>query len=302
MSKQQFAKFGNEDFYTSSGFISEGNYACEFQLKLHTAEKKDGTKAGDERLGVMITFHNLDDKTAEPKQQFYSMGGGANKSFMPDETGKKLVPIPNAVAATLNNQTNWFYFWKSLRDSGMPKGIFEDDLSVLDGIHVHVKSIPEPAERKALGTASTGDAAQAPRKDNNIIIVSEIKDDGKPWEGGGGIPERAAAPKVNGKAGAAKTAPAKGKAPAKPTPPTSEADAESVASDALSSVLGDNLDGISTITLKTKTYKLVKEQHGDDMANEVQEMLKDNDTLKAFMETMGFVIQGVKVMPAPDNA
>jgi hypothetical protein len=77
-------------------------------------------------------------------------------------------------------------------DCGLPEGIFTNDLSVLDGIHVHTQNILEPEDRKGFGS-QTGEVAEE-RRSGLVPVVTEIKEDGKPWEGTGGIPEAAATP------------------------------------------------------------------------------------------------------------
>ena len=76
-------------------------------------------------------------------------------------------------------------------------------MSVLEGIWVHMEQIDEPEERKSMKSATA--EVQEVRRDNNISVVTEIKDGGMPWEGGGGYPKTTGKP--NGAAVAAKVAP-----------------------------------------------------------------------------------------------
>lgn len=299
--------FGDDDFYGGSFNLQEGDYALSFEVRLHAYTKQDGTK-GQENLGVLVTAYPMKDGefvSTEPQEQFYSMGRKAKDSFMPNETGKGLVPIPGAPSMTLSGLTNWDTLRKSLRDSGLPKGIFTNDLSVLDGIWVHTQNVPEPAERKSLAAtrSNTGEQAMESEQQNRgpqlISIVSEIKEDGKPWEGGGGLPEEKAASKPNGKI--APKAAAKPAATKKAAPVQEEADVDDVTTAALSgiSAILDGKNGTTTLMLRTGTFKAVKEAYGDEMAQAVVDtFFGDTDALNGLLGQAGYVAVGPRVQPA----
>ena len=123
--------FGSLDFYVAGGGLPDGDYiAVDHSAMMYQAKNQQGVSKGPARLGVMITFQPSHDLTAEAQRtQFYSLGSNADKSFAPNpETGKGLVPIPGGPATTLNNQTNWAMYLKSMYDCGLPEGIFQNDL------------------------------------------------------------------------------------------------------------------------------------------------------------------------------
>jgi hypothetical protein len=224
------------------------------------------------------------------------MGSNADKTFAPNaETGKGVVLVPGAAGSTLNNSTNWSLLLKSLYDSGLPQGVFTNDFSVIDGIHVHVSQVPEPEERKGFQTAKTGEAAMAggdAQRKGTVAIVTEIKDDGKPWEGTGGIPTgtAAAAPKpatkVNSKPATTVAA----------AVDAGDEDVQTAAINSISNVLEDKPMGCPKILLKTTVFKDL-EKTDKDMAQKVQTMLNVEANLATLLGSLGYTIAGAQVKP-----
>ncbi len=254
--------------------------------------------------------------------QFYSLGTSADKSFAPDTTtGKRLVLVPGGPGAVVYNSTNWAYLLKSLYDCGLPKGVFSNNVGVLDGIHVQMTSIPEPAERASFGSKLNEGGEE--RKPGNISIVTQILDGGKPWEGTGGIPQAGAAPRVNGPApvGQPLPRPVAGQptmrpaaaaplplrpttAPAAPAPPPQapaamdSSDIQNAAVNGGTAVLEKNLKGITKLSFRTSTFSAVKAAYGDDMAQAVQEVYFANDeSANVLCGLLGYTIKGADVVP-----
>lgn len=300
--------FGSLDMYVAGGGLPEGDYVfSDLSVQMYQAQTQAGVARGPARLGVMITLIPLSDPREEnARTQFYSMGGSADKSFAPNpETGKGIVPVPGGPGTTLNNGTNWALLLKSLYDCGLPEGIFSNDVSVLEGTHVHIINVPEPEERRGfVNKNATGEAPMEERKNATVAIVSEIKDDGKPWENTGGIPEApvAAAPKAGVKVmpkprvnGAVKPV----AAPAPAAAPSGDEDVEVAAITAVSSFIEKNPNGMSRLLLKTGTFKAVKDAQGDDMASAVTETyFANDDVLNALLGQFGYSIQGAMIKPA----
>jgi hypothetical protein len=196
---------------------------------------------------------------------------------------------------------------KSLFDSGLPNGVLQDDLSVLEGIHVHMANVPEPEDRKGF-RAKTGEASeiQAP---GTVAVVTEIKDDGKPWEGTGGVPAETA-PKPNGKvphgtgqtaAPAAATRPAISRGATATTPAAPASDTETIAFNGVSSVLmtAGNSKGMGKLMLRTSTFKAVSANNGQEEAQKVvNTYFASDDTLNAILNPLGYKVAGPQVVPA----
>lgn len=300
--------FGELSFYVAGGGFPEGDYALEFNIEMFQAVNASGVSNGPPRLGVQITAHSLTDTTAEPRKQFYSMGGNADKSFAPNpDTGKGLVVIPGAAGSNLNNQSNWAFFLRNLYDSGLPEGIFANDLSVLDGVHVHIQNVPEPEERKGFGN-KTGETAGEVRKNNTIAVVSEIKEDGKPWEGTGGIPEIGSTPAVKkGPVPVAKPVAAKpvaARVVAKPVAvEVDDLDIRTAALAAISSVLEkpENANSCPKLKLRTGSFKYLQGTQGDDMAGAVVEEFFQpgkEAQLGSILAEIGYGVNGAAIVPA----
>lgn len=291
------------------GGFPEGDYiAADFTVMKHQAENKAGVKVGAERLGVMVTFLPMEDPREENKRtQFYSFGSSAIQSWAPNpETGKGIVALPGGKGGGIYASTNYGIFLKSLYDAGLPTNVFEDDFSVLDGTWVHIANIPEPEERKGFASTSSGEGGEEPRRANFIPVVTEIKDDGKPWEGGGGVPEveEAAAPvkKVAGKAPVKPAAKPVAAAPKKAAPATETADDDEVTAAAIngvSTVLEKSPDGVPKMMLRTGTFKAVTKAANEEMAGAVIEaFFKTDKALEGLVSQLGYTINGLKVEPA----
>lgn len=283
--------------------MPEGDYCLYFDVRMHEFLRKDGSRAGDPTLGVMLTAYNLHDLAAEPVNQFLGMGRNAHKSFMPDPNGgeggaKRLIAVPDGPGGmTLNDQTNCAFFIKSLHDSGLPEGVFDEtDLSVLDGIHVHIGLIPEPESRKAFRKSRTGENADVDegRGPQSIPVVTEILDGGKPWEGTGGLPEQK-------KAAPAKPTPFR--APTKATPATAPAppaddDLKEFALQAIAGVLETNPNGLKRLKLKTEAFKRLSAMDGVDAQAVMNGYIASDEGLKAVLADLEYELSGTG--PAAD--
>lgn len=301
--------FGEDSFYTAGGgAIPEGKYILYHDAVVHQYKKQDGTPVGPEFLAIRVTAYALDDPEAEPKVGYYSMGGKALKSFVPnmDDEGKSLVAVPGGPATTLNEMSNWAIYRKSLLDSGMPQGTFTNDLRAIDGVWGHIVNIPEPEGRKGFAGASTGDATPEPRKNQQIAVVSEILDGGAPWDGGGGMPE--AAPKAPAKV-AGKIAPKP--APIRPAPRTAPAPAPvmeevaatdddllSAAQVAAGTVIEGSPEGVAKLVLKTGVFKAATKTNGAEVAQAILDMyFTSDDAINALLADLGYTIKGPRVVP-----
>lgn len=286
--------------YSSGGIVPEGDYALEFQTRMYQGTKKDGSAAGPERLGVMITLYPLGG--GEHIEQFYSFGSNAHQSWAPNDSGKGIVAVPGGPGTAPNASTNWAVFLKSLYDSGLPQGVFDDDFSMLDGIHVHMANVPEPTERKSFAT-KTGEAA-VEDKARTIAVVTEIKDDGKPWEGTGGLDvskpapathgRAAAPPKALGKAHAAGVA-ANRVAMAASAPALAEDGLYDVAANAVTEVLSltAHANGCKRLQLRTGTFKAVSTATDAATATKViNEYFSNDGILNELLAPLGYKVKG----------
>jgi hypothetical protein len=309
--------FGDLDFYAGGFTLPKGLYAMEHDVCMHAATKQDGTPLGKARLGVMLTAHPIQEDgspvlAAEPLQQFLSMGSKADQSFAPDPaTGKSLVPIPGAPSTSAPKSTNWALYLKSLYDTGLPKGIFTNDITVLDGVWVRTDLVPEPEDRKNFAKSQTGENADQPeerRGSGQVPVVTEILEGGKPWEGGGGFLAEtapAAAPKAPlARPAAVAPKPAVARPAAAPVAaPAAAADDEAVqiaASNGITEVLTvpANANGVSKLILRTSTFKAVTAAAGAEMAQAVLETyFASDDALNSVLGPLGYSVQGIAVKP-----
>lgn len=291
-SAPEAVNFGDLSLYSSGAIVPEGNYIISYKIQMHDGF---GTEKGPLRLGVMADFIPLDDVSAKPKQLFYSMGTNADKSFAPNpDTGKGLVVIPNGTPFHWNDSTNWAIHLKSLYDSGLPPGVFTNDLTVIDGVWAHVVQIDPPDSRKNMQSNTAEVATAVNRPPGKITVVSEVLDGGAPWEGGGGVPKTG---KVVAKA-AVKPGPVPVVAAAPAPVATNDEDIVTAALTGLSTVFEKNPDGMMKIKVNTDTYAAVKDKFGEQMASDVTTFLKDGDNLATLLGELGYKVAGIKVVPA----
>ncbi len=300
----QGVNFGDMDMYVAGGGLPEDDYLMrELNVEMYQATTQAGVVRGPSRLGVQITFQSLTDPQADERKQFYSMGTAANKSFAPNpDTGKGIVPIPGGPGQTLNITTNWALFLQSLLDCGMPKGVFTDDCSVLEGAWVHISNVPEPKERQSfVRGAATGEAGVDEAKNpGTVAVVSEILEGGSPWEGGGGEPEGEATAPATAKVAKGK-APSKAKAGVAASKAAEESEEEAIKAAALNgiaAVLEKHPKGCPKLLFRTQTFKAVGDSEGAEMAQAVVETyFTTPEALEELIAEVSYTLDNGKVVP-----
>jgi hypothetical protein len=287
--------------YTGGGGFAEGNYALEFDVLMYQPVSQAGMNMGPEKLAVRVTCHALPFSDGEqPRLQYYSLGSKAHLSFAPNpETGKGLVAVPGGPATSLNDSTNWAVFLKSLHDAGMPEGTFSNDISVLDGIHVHMQNQPEPESRKSMRNSKTGEAAEEIKNSGFIAVVSEILPGGAPWEDGGGLPGSEPVKTAPAKAAPKAAAKAAPKAAVVTAPAGDEDDIETAALAGVSAMLEANPKGMKKLPLRGGVFKHLNAQYGNDITQAViATYFTTDEKLNELLGPVGFVVKGTDVVPA----
>lgn len=307
MTQAGAVNFLDLDFYSGGFLLPEGTYAMEHNIVLHTFTDKDGNTKGDPRLGVMLTAHPINEqgqRTGPAINQFQSMGTKAHLSYMPNESGKGLDPVPGG-PGMVSNKANWFYYLESLYNTGLPKGTVSNDISALDGIWVRTANIPEPEDRKGFGS-STGEVEQPKRGNNKMPIVTEILDGGRPWEGSGGIPDESDAPATKtpakpGPKGVVKPATTTKVAPKPSASDELDETVLTAATNGIASVLTKpaNAKGMVKLMLKTQTFKAVKDAESDEMAQKVANHFfgADDSALSSLLSELSFKLNGTRIDP-----
>lgn len=284
-----------EDY--QQGFtVPEGDYIFK-DINIIMFEGFGDKKFDKATLSVMIDLVSLNEPTAEVRQVPYGLGKSADLSWAPNpEDGKSIVPVEGGPGSKLTEGTNWIILLKSLYDAGLPAGIFTDNVTPLIGTHVHMMNVPPPAERQGFGGTQTGESSGPPKKPRDILIVSEIKDDGKPWEGTGGIPEDKPK-KTLGKPAPKLVKPAAKKEP-EPEPDGDDEAILTAAVNSISSVLEKNPKGLPKLALRTQVFSATKKAEGDDMAQAVQNLMTDDTQVTSILEQLGYTVKGVQVVVA----
>lgn len=309
----------DDSLYSGGGQfdLPPGKYALEASVILFKPEKRN------EFLAVNMVFHPLDG--GEPIVKPLSCGQKAALSFMPSEDGLGFEPIAGAASVNLPRISNWGIFRKSLKDSGLPQGYLQNDVSVLNGTWV-VTDNQENEERKKLKAErnKTGEAASDPDRkdfDDKSVVVIEILEGGRPWEGSGGFDFPAAAPATAKttaptRAAAPAAAPARRVAPASMAAPEPEEQAgETEGLDfAVQNAMTDFLsledaktklplyaNGCTKLQMRTAVFNGVKSKMGDDAAQEAGATYFGPGTeaaLNSLLSPLGYVLVGTSIKPA----
>lgn len=294
---KKYFDFANVDNYTETGgfALPKGRYCMFFDFILHTPMDKQGTVKGDTKLALRASCYDPADPTIEPKEAIWGMGKKAHNMYLPDpDDPKRLVPVigqdGKEATGQLDTRTNFFIFFKSMLDCQLPVDKMYDDegfptLANIDGIWMDTEQADEPESRKEMGKVqATGQVAPEPRKPMKITVCVNIPDEGKPWEGTGGMPEAAAPAKPKAPVKPAPKAPAKPTAPARPQPPAKrpappvaepepepgdgedQAELGTIALDIISDVLGIEgfQDKISTMKMQVEVIKAAKKKFKSD--------------------------------------
>lgn len=303
--------FGDDSFYLGGLGLPEGDYAMEFHTQMFQPTKQNGSPVGTPFLAVMATAYPL--AGGEPTEHPLGCGQKTHESFVPSADGKGFEPVAGGSGIGMNENCNWSLFRKSLVDCGLPPGTLTNDLGVLDGIHVHTRNIPEPEERKnfrgkkpTTGEAALQQASAQAEPDRNrvCLVVTEILEQGKPWEGTGGIPANgngataavAAKPAATRTAAAARPA-ARAAAPvAAPAAEVTDDDLSAAAINGISEVLAKEPLGCFKTKLRVGTFSAVSAVQGEDMANAVLETyFGSDDALNSLLGQLGYVVSGAKI-------
>lgn len=317
--------FGDDNFYSGGLGLPEGDYALGFHTQMFQPTKQTGQPVGQPFLCVMLTAYPIDANGAligEPSEHPLGVGRKAHMSFVPSADGKGFDAVPGGPSAGMNDMTNWSIFRKSMRDCGLPDGILANDLSVLDGIWVHTRNVPEPEGRRELrsqtGEAALNAAGQEDNRTRMVPTVVEIKANGKPWEGTGGIPGEQAAPaaaaapgrRVAPKPAAPAVAAGRRIAPAAPVAPAANGHADEISHEELMAAALDgmtdflvkpaNANGATKIALRAGSFTELTKKYGDDMATAVVEtFFVDDATLDTVINQLGYRVFGPKVIVMP---
>jgi hypothetical protein len=148
-----------EDAVVSSGFLDDEDVI----IKTVRAEMFDyaGQRANDPSPAIAVEYcRDGEDKS---NKQYYT--AGSSKHQIPSADGKtfdNLRPNPEEQNGFPEN-CNAIMWLQSIINAGFPTDKLGDDLSVFDGMAVHVNQVPAPERTGLSGT-----------KDKTILIVTKI--------------------------------------------------------------------------------------------------------------------------------
>lgn len=318
---------GDDTFYFGGLGLPEGDYVTYYHTQIFQPTKQNGQPSGTPAfLAVMLTPYpiNKAGEIGEPMEAIpLGCGRKAHLSFMPSADSKGFEPVPGGPSGGLAGSTNWNLFRSSLKECNGGPLPASNDLSVIDGVWVHIQNIPEPEERKNFGKGRKTEAQILAEANGEVVeetqdrgpkmvpTVTEILEGGKPWEGGGGLGQVAPAPVAVARPAVVGhpvvTVPARrSPVPPPPPPPVEEEAALSDEDLAIIAMQGAtdyltatakaaNWSGTS-IQLRTGVFAAVAKAQGNDIANAVLEMyFGSEENVNVLINPLGFKQAGNKV-------
>lgn len=237
------ASLSPEGFVVGGGLIDDVNVTfkdCRFEMFDYE---------GKVIPGVPSLKVNMVTEEDEESAQNYSMGSA--QDWAPSENGKELMSVGKATA--IRTTCNGGIFLQNLVDAGFPADDLGTDISVLDGLKVHVIRIPAP-ERPGLKKKDK-------RFEDTILVVDDIL----------ALPGEKAKSKTKSKTKA------KGKDKAKDKAPDGDApDVNDKAVDTVVTILAGNDGSVTKKALPGKIFQVLKT---DPDRNEVIKVAFEDDFL-----------------------
>jgi len=189
--------FMSEDAITG-GFLDDVDGKAtnhRFRIGLVSDYNEDGTVGGldadKDSPEKSATVFSFDVTTSEGSEQSKHLTVGGR--HVPAKKGKTLKPKEGANAGGYVKNSNFGYYFDSLKNCGFPEpdewvehgAAFPGDFSILDGIDVHFLQAPNPAKKRdtkrKAGVAKSENEGEFKRADT-VLTVSEINS--LPWEKG----------------------------------------------------------------------------------------------------------------------
>lgn len=118
-------------------------------------------------LGLSVVYKRLDEEGGEFEQTY---SGGDTKFNVPSPDGKRAIPVDKERTG-LTEGTNALQYLVSIVNCGFPEHLIGDDVSVFEGIQVHVNRVPQ---QKRPGIAPKPVVAGAAPKKDDILVVTKI--------------------------------------------------------------------------------------------------------------------------------
>lgn len=312
----------NLSSYAGGKTIPEGDYAVEFIAQEHQSINQSGQAVGKPRVGVMLVCYPR--AGGDPIEQFVSLGTKAILSWVPTSTGKGFAKRAGGPGLPPTNKSNWVLLLDSMVQCGLPVETLKgNDFTVLDGVWMHIKPMPEPEERKSFRTqAATGEAGGEDEVRGNglIPICTEILQGGAPWEGGGGFdtaaPAPAAAKPIARRApaaapvAAAPTAPARRPALVPTAAPVEEAAGDDDLADVALQCIGDVLtlpqfaNGLKRMKLRMEVHGVAIKKYDEQTATDITNAYfsGNDEALGTLLGSIDYKLKGVgpqmEVVPA----
>lgn len=268
------------DEFLDTGLLDDAN------VILRTNRFASWDYKGQVSPAVLALRCEMLDEEQKVHEQYMSSGDMA--FFVPSNDGKKAVPIGKY--QKLNKNTNAAAFILSIMNADVrgemtAKLKATDDISILDGLRVHVVRKKQPKRPGLVAPGSEAASAQEQAKEQFQLVVDKVLS--YPWENGAGQPmaagSNAPAPStVSGASVAAQAAPAQA---------TNAGAAGDLAIGVLVSVIGANGGTIKKAVIAGKVYTndLVKSESAATKNAILGLVTKDEFLLSEQVKAVGII-------------
>jgi hypothetical protein len=262
--------------FAGGGALPEGKYKCkECRFVLWDY---DGKAPQTTALRIVAVSN---DAAAQEFTQHWSVGDP--QKVLPTQDGKGIAVLSGK--NTIGKGSNFFIFFESLINAGLPEDALENDFSVLDGMEVQIAQVPAP-KRSGLPKSKLDDGpGAAPERDRMIPVISVI-DKCLPWIKGTGA-TAAAKPAKAGKNTAAAVA-----APVAQAAKATGNGAEGGLTPYLLEAIG-NEKSIPKTQLRVRTFKAMNAAGVSTAERDsLMAVFANDEAFSAVLEESGYILEG----------
>lgn len=228
------------DTFVSGGLLDDVDVtirSCRFKVYDY-----DGKVPG----GVLALHIEMEDEDGQTSDQYYSAGD--LRFFTPSNDGKMAVPTGSKTA--LSSSSNAAQFIVSVVNAGYPVDQLEADVSVFEGMKVHVNRVAQPKRAGIIKNQPQDDSG----REKTILLVSKIL----AMPGEEPVKKGAAT-----KAGAGTKASAASKPAAKASTPAAaqadDSDLDSILTDVVMTIVTEAGGSITKKALSTAVFQAMKD-------------------------------------------
>lgn len=251
----------NPDDASAGGFLNDID-ATIVKAEVVSYDYNGKTQDGEPVCCLAITYRPFDAESDEDQSIDYIKLGKMTE-IVPSKDNKSAVPITKT---KFHVKSKIMAFWRAAVEAGFPKNKVGTDVSVLDGLHVHLISLVVPGNEK--------DGI----KDSKLTVFAKILDKGPSGTAVKGGAKPGAAKSTKAAAGGGTTSPAPAAAAAAAPAAAVDADVETEAITTLLTILEGKGGKVAKSSLPGEVFRRIKDTA---IRNAVLKIVNSNEWLGA---------------------